>query len=375
MDAPAPTDEPRPRLAPTWTRPRSEAPDERPRLSRARISFWGLVAVTAVAVWISYLVALPFLAPLAWAVALAVVTRPLYHWLAARLRWPTIAAVIATFVVGTGVIAPTVIVVRAVAMEIYANIESLPDPQDAQRWTDLASRHPRSGPFLAWLQRQVNVREQMKAFAGDLVGRISGIVSGSFWAIAQLLVTLFFLFYFFRDGEASLAAVRALVPLTNWETNMVFMRIDETLHATLRGTVLVAILQGVLGGLIFWLLLLPAPLLWGTVMGFCALVPMLGTFIVWAPASIFLLLEGSWMRALILGAWGAGVVSLIDNLLYPVLVGHELRLHTVLIFVSLVGGIAFFGASGLILGPLTFAVTMSLVEIWRARVGVAPTPT
>jgi predicted PurR-regulated permease PerM len=265
-----------------------------------------------------------------------------------------------------------VIYFRAIAIEISAHAELLPDAKDAERWTQLATNHPRSAPILQWIGRQVNVREQTKAFVGDLVGRLSGLVSGSFWAIAQLLMTLFFLFYFFRDGEASLTAVRSLVPLTNWETNIVFARIDETLRATLRGTILVSVVQGVLGGLMFWALLLPAPLLWGTVMGFCAMVPMLGTFVVWAPVSLFLLFEGSWIRGVILAAWGAGVVSMIDNLLYPVLVGQELRLHTMLVFVSLVGGIAFFGASGLILGPLTFAVTLSLVEIWRARVGVAP---
>jgi predicted PurR-regulated permease PerM len=110
-------------------------------------------------------------------------------------------------------------------------------------------------------------------------------------------------------------------------------------------------------------------------MGVCAMVPMLGTFVVWAPTAIFLLLEGSWIRALILAGWGAGVVAMIDNLLYPMLVGQELRLHTTLVFVSLVGGITLFGAVGLILGPLTFAVTLALVEIWRARVGINPIPT
>ncbi|MGH7804238.1 MAG: AI-2E family transporter [Candidatus Binatia bacterium] len=350
-----------------------ESIEDRPRLSRSRISLWGLVAITALAAWITYRISLPFLAPLAWALALAVVTGPLYRALASILPWPTVASIAAVVIVAILIVAPTIIIARAVAIEIGAHADQLPDAQDAERWTQLATRHPRGAPVLRWLQEQVNVRDQTKAFIGDVVGRLSGVVSGSFWAVAQLFVTMFFLFYFFRDGDEALHTVRSLVPLTNWETNVMFTRVSDTLHATLRGSFLVAGVQGLLGGLIFFLLGLPAPLLWGTAMGFCALLPMLGTFVVWAPACVLLLVDGSYVRALILAGWGAGVVSLIDNLLYPVLVGRDLRLHTVLVFVSLVGGIAMFGFVGLILGPLAFAVTLSLVDIWRARVGLQPT--
>jgi predicted PurR-regulated permease PerM len=362
------------RLAATGPR-RVEPPDDRPRLSRARISLWALIAITALAAWITYQVSLPFLAPAAWALALAVVTRPLYHLLADHLPSKALASILSVAIVATVLIAPTIIIARAVAIEIGAHADQLPDAEDAERWTQLATRHPRGAPALRWLQRQVNVRDQVKAFVGDVVGRLSGIVSGSFWAVAQLFVTLFFLFYFFRDGDDALNAVRSLVPLTNWETNIMFARVSDTLHATLRGTFLVAAVQGILGGLMFLVLGLPAPLVWGTAMGFCAVIPMLGTFVVWAPATLFLLIDGSYARALILAGWGAGVVSLIDNLLYPMLVGRDLRLHTTLVFVSLVGGIAVFGFVGLILGPLTFALTLSLVEIWRARVGLQASPT
>ena len=115
----------------------------------------------------------------------------------------------------------------------------------------------------------------------------------------------------------------------------------------------------------FWWLGLPAALLWGVVMALLAVVPVLGAFVVWIPAALFLALEGSWGRAVILIVWGAVVVGGIDNLLYPMLVGNRLKMHTVLAFISLVGGLMLFGPSGLILGPVALTITTVLLEIWR----------
>ena len=149
--------------------------------------------------------------------------------------------------------------------------------------------------------------------------------------------------------------------------NRMFVGVSNTVHATLYGTFAVAIVQGTLGGLMFWWLGLPSPLLWGIVMALLAVVPVLGAFIVWIPAAIFLFLEGSGGKALLLTLWGSIVVGGIDNFLYPILVGTQLKMHTVLAFVSIVGGLIVFGPSGLILGPVIFTVTRILLEIWSSQ--------
>jgi predicted PurR-regulated permease PerM len=117
----------------------------------------------------------------------------------------------------------------------------------------------------------------------------------------------------------------------------------------------------------FWWLGLPAPLMWGTVMGVLALVPVLGAFVVWLPAAFFLVMDGSWGQALVLTLWGLLVVGTIDNLLRPILVGKRLKLPTVLAFISVLGGLLQFGAAGLILGPAILAATTVLLEIWSGR--------
>jgi predicted PurR-regulated permease PerM len=121
----------------------------------------------------------------------------------------------------------------------------------------------------------------------------------------------------------------------------------------------------------FWWLGLPVPLVWGVVMGLLAVVPVLGAFVVWVPAALFLALTGSWGKAVILTVWGGVVISIIDNLLYPMLVGQRLKLHTVLAFVSVVGGLIVFGAAGLILGPVAVTATAVLLKIWRSRTAKA----
>jgi predicted PurR-regulated permease PerM len=149
-------------------------------------------------------------------------------------------------------------------------------------------------------------------------------------------------------------------------------RAADASHATFYGTIVCAAVQGTLGGLMFWWLGLPAPLLWGVIMGLLAIVPVFGAFVVWIPAAAVLALDGQWGKALILSVWGSVVVGGIDNVLYPILVGNRLRLHTVPAFVSVVGGLVVFGASGVILGPLAVTTTLSLLEIWRVRTRPAP---
>ena len=117
----------------------------------------------------------------------------------------------------------------------------------------------------------------------------------------------------------------------------------------------------------FWILGLPAPLLWGTIMTILSIVPLLGAYIIWLPASVYLALDGNTTYGLILAGWGMFVVGTVDNVLYPILISKKLRLHTVVAFISLAGGILVFGASGIVLGPITLTASAYLLHLWRAQ--------
>jgi predicted PurR-regulated permease PerM len=181
------------------------------------------------------------------------------------------------------------------------------------------------------------------------------------------LITLFLLFYFLRDKDRILRTLTQLVPLVPAEADIVRNDVRDAIGAIVFGTLVVAVTQGALGGLMFWWLGLPAPILWGSVMAVLAILPLFGAALVWVPAALFLAIDGDWGKALVLTAWGTVVVGLIDNLLLPMLVKNRLRVHTVVVFIAVLGGLFAFGATGAVLGPLILAIALALVDIWRRR--------
>lgn len=336
-------------------------------LSRERALAIALLATTAVAIYVCYRIALPFLPALAWALALAVLADPLHERVARRIRHPGAAAAAAVGVVAIVVVAPVLFVSQHLVREAVAGIETLREEIASGRLRDAIEANRWLAPVWSWTEGQFGGQEQAgKAFT-EGGARVVKFINGSVWAVIELLVAFLALYYFFRDREPALRAVRNLLPLSPDESNYVFERIRLTLRATVLGTLIVAVIQGVLGGLMFWWLGLPAPLLWGLVMALLAVLPLFGASIIWAPAALFLALQGNWGQALILAAWGGIVVALIDNLIYPMLVGKDLHLHTLPVFIAIVGGLVVFGVSGLILGPLVLAVTLAILDIWHGR--------
>jgi predicted PurR-regulated permease PerM len=336
-------------------------------LTRERALALVLIIATALAFYLCYRLVRPFLAALAWALALAVVAHPLHEWVARRIHHANIAAVLSVVIVTIILVAPALFVTDRLVREAASGVEMMKAETATGRWRAAVERNPQVASILHWIETQMDVQGEVQRVADALTSRLSSFVTGSIWMIVELLITLFTLFFFFRDRRVILRAMRSLVPLSEAETDEVSSRVGDTVYATIYGTLVVAIVQGALGGVMFWWLGLPAPLLWGVVMALLAIVPVLGPFVVWVPAAIFLTLEGSWGKALILTAWGVGVIAVIDNLLYPVLVGKRLRLHTLPVFFAILGGLALFGPSGLMLGPVTLAVTVALVDVWRRR--------
>lgn len=326
-----------------------------------------LAAVTALLLFLCGMLVRPFFAPIAWALALAVVAHPLHSWIASRIKSPEIAAGLAVFAICVIIVAPAVFVAHNIIQEATKGVRTIQASVESGAWREQITRIPHAESVLSAVEHQIDLGSELKAAAADLGKHLPGMLTGPAWAIVEFFLTLFVLFYFFRDRHKALGALRSVVPLSEPETDDVIKRVSDTIHATIFGTLAVAVVQGALGGLMFWWLGLPAPVLWGAMMALLALVPMLGASIIWVPAAVFLALNGQWGKAIMLTAWGGIVVALIDNLLYPVFVGKRLRLHTAPVFFSIVGGLAVFGAVGLILGPVILALTDAILQVWRHR--------
>ena len=298
-----------------------------------------LAVASVAAILLCSLVAWPFLGAITWAVTLAILFYPLQKKLGKVTKHPNIAASLSTTSVIVVVIVPTVFVVGRLISEATTGILSLQARVAGGELQALLDSHPALAPIGVWIDQRFDLPSMMSAIASWLSNLGALFVRGSMLQGIEVLITFYLLFYFLRDARAARALILAWLPFTRPEGEQLLLRVSDTIHATVYGTLAVAAIQGTLGGLMFWALGLPTPLLWGLVMGLLSIVPVLGAFIVWIPAAILLMLEGSWARAFILAAWGGIVVGGIDNVLRPMFIGNRLRLHTVPAFISVIGGL------------------------------------
>jgi predicted PurR-regulated permease PerM len=342
--------------------------DEQPKwLGEDRMLALTLIGATLLAFYLCYLLVEPFLPALAWALALAVVAAPMHRWISDRIKQPSLAAGISVLLVGLLVGIPAILVGQQLISEGVAGVQLLQSEMKTQRLRSVIESSPQLAPLLEWAETQFDIPALIQRATGALGGIVSSLVSGSVWTVVIMMITFFVLFFFFRDRRKALGALRSIVPLSHNECEELFIRVDDTIHATVYGTLTVSLVQGVLGGLMFWWLGLPGPVLWGAVMGLLGIVPVLGAFVIWVPAAIILLMQGDVTSAIILTIWGTIVVGLVDNVLYPILVGKRLRIHTLPVFFSILGGLAAFGAAGLIIGPVVLSITDALLHIWHKR--------
>lgn len=333
--------------------------------SRAHVHTLVMLAITLIALYLCFRMLMPFVSAVAWALGLAVLVLPLHQRLEARIKSVNLVAAISVLVAAVMVVVPVILVTSSIVREAVDGAGHVQAQVVSGDWRGLIVQHPRVTALIDWIGLEIDIPGTVTVASGTLTEIAGKVVKGSLQQAVQLLLTFYLLFYFLRDRRAAMKWIRFLSPLSKPQMANLFERVGATLHATLYGTFSVAIVQGVLGGLMFWALGLPSPLLWGVVMGLLAIVPVLGAFLVWIPAAAFLLLTGHPLQALILAVWGTVVVGGIDNVLYPILVGTRLHMHTVLAFFSIVGGLFVFGAAGLILGPVILTATTVLLEAWR----------
>lgn len=308
----------------------------------------------------------PFLPAICWAFALALVAEPIYAWLIGRAVSRNLAALTVIILAAIIVIAPGVALAGALAREASDIVNRVATEAGARSVRE-AIEASLAGPAFRWLSARYDLLSEAMQVARSVAGwasaTVSSVVTGSIWFVSQAAVAILVLFYFLRDGQAILTKLRSITPLSTAETNLLFTRIAQVIRVSLGGKLVVAAIQGALGGVMFGWLGLPAPVFWGCMMAVCSVFPVIGAFVVWIPAAFAFAVQGDWRHAVILVAWGVLIIHPVDNLLGPVLVGSTLRIHTLLMFFSIIGGIAAFGVSGVVIGPVTVALAVGLTEL------------
>jgi predicted PurR-regulated permease PerM len=206
---------------------------------------------------------------------------------------------------------------------------------------------------------------KLGAIGGAVATRSLGLIGGVLGGVVQVFFVLFTLYYLLRDAERIMPAVRRSLPLSDEQVDVVFRRTSDVISASVNGVLVIAAIQGFLGMIAFLIVGLPSALLWGVVMFLLSTIPMAGAAVVWVPAAIYLAFTGHWVKAIFLVAWGSLVIGLIDNLLRPKLVGQRAKLHELIIFFAVLGGLQVFGVLGLFVGPVVAAIALALVEVFH----------
>jgi predicted PurR-regulated permease PerM len=342
-------------------------PESHGWLTRERVLAGALTLATLAVAYAAWQVLEPFVAVLTWAFVFAVLLEPLHEKLRKRMVSRPIVAALVVLLGVAAVTGPIVFLTQQVAREIAVGADRVRAGVSGDRWRETLDATPRLAAVADWIEQQVDVRAQVEATSQQVLDQARAVLKRSIFVAIGALMTLYVLFYFLRDQELIRGALRRHLPLARHEADHVFRAIVDTIRGVVFGTIVVSMLQGALGGLMFWWLGLPSPLMWGGVMALLSILPWGGAAIVWGPAAVMLAFNDQWQAALILTAWGAIVIGLIDNVLRPVLVRGRMRMHTIVVFVAMLGGLSAFGATGLVLGPIVFAAAFALLDIWRAR--------
>jgi predicted PurR-regulated permease PerM len=320
----------------------------------------------------------PFFGTIFWACAITVIFYPLQQHLLKRFNGRTNTSALLTLLACILVVVlPVTFLISSVVAEganVYGKLES-GEVNPAQYIEQIRTAFPAA-------------QQTLERFGVDIVkikeGALSVTMSSGKWLASNALsigqntfslllnicLMLYLTFFLLRDGDQLLELLIRALPLGDERERMLFAKFGEVTRATIKGNLVIAVVQGTLGGLIFWALGIPGALLWGVVMAVLSLIPAVGPAIVWAPVAIYLFATGANVKATILIAFGMGVIGLVDNILRPILVGRDTKLPDYIVLLSTLGGMGLFGINGFVIGPLVAALFIAFWGIFMREVNV-----
>ncbi|MCX6826007.1 MAG: AI-2E family transporter [candidate division Zixibacteria bacterium] len=223
-------------------------------------------------------------------------------------------------------------------------------------------------PGIGNFDLEMITKNLISAVTGAISAKATTIISNITKTVFQFFLTIFTMFFFFRDGEKLMKYLKRLVPLGTEQVGTTFVYLKEVIEGTMYGGVVMALIQGILGGLLFAIVGINSAIFWGAVMGFLSLLPVLGPFLIYIPAGIILIMSGSLTQGIIVLIFGTLIISQVDNFVRPLLFRGKMQMHTLLIFFSIMGGVAMFGLVGIVLGPLVTAIFLFILKIFELKI-------
>ncbi|MBL8239562.1 MAG: AI-2E family transporter [Bryobacterales bacterium] len=347
-------------------------------MERANLQQLFLAALAVAALWVCYVIVEPFLGPIMSAGALAILFYPVNLALLRRIPGRRgLAAGLTLLIVVMVFVLPSAWIVSTLSKELASTYTALKNKSAADGgWTEWIT-HAGSGPLVRFGIDPATAEEQVRSFltdrlesiSGALLRGIQGVVSNVATFLFNAVVALFILFYLLRDGRRLLAKAREFLPLQHAVYDRLIAEVGQSVMANVYGVGAVAVAQGTLTGVLFFLVGVHSPVLWGVVAGFCSMIPIVGPPVVWVPVALAFAASGAWGKAAIVTAVGAGVIGTTDNILRPWIVSGRVQLHPLLVFISLLGGAQAFGFLGLFIGPAALSITIVVLEFLKQGLG------
>ncbi|MEW6003326.1 MAG: AI-2E family transporter [Nitrospirota bacterium] len=337
-----------------------------------RFYFFTLTFLVLVLGYLTYQVLRPFLSPLAWAIVLSIVFYPLYAFTFRYIKWKSIASFITLAVIVVIILGPFSYISFLLAKELkhlsdYIESGKLNAIDAVLRYPGIKSAVDKITELFGISESELHkaVLSNIAEFGKQLIGRVTERVGGVVTGALNFIFMTFAIFFFLRDGIEFLKKVRDYMPFSDRQKDRLARQIRDIVISTMYGGVAVAIVQGFIAGGAFYLLQIPSPVVWGLATSIASFIPLLGAFAIWGPATVYLFITGAISKGIILAIVGIFGISLIDNILKPLIIGSRTKMPVLAIFFSVLGGIKLFGLIGLIMGPLVVALFVSVIEIYR----------
>jgi predicted PurR-regulated permease PerM len=310
----------------------------------------------------------PFFFPIFWAAVIAGVFRPLYSRINRKLNRQNLSTAVFFFLIALIILLPAGIVGTLVfneSVQIYEKLNPNTKQMDRSVQRLINTIADNSIAHLFHINKAMLIAKTTEVAQGItkyIFVHLTDLTQNTLGLLVQFAIMLYTLFYFVRDGDRFLRMVMKVIPLGMGREKFLFDRFIVTARSTLKVTLIMGGIQGTLGGIVFFVTGVEGAVIWGLMMILMAIVPMVGCAIIWAPAGVLMLLYGHIWEGVLILAFGTFVISTVDNLLRPILIGKDVEMHPLLIFLSTLGGIILFGFSGFVIGPV---ITSLLIALWE----------
>ncbi len=341
-------------------------------MSINRFYFISLLGLVILLGYLCYQIFKPFFSPLAWAIVLGIIFYPLFDFISRHIKWRSVTALSTLIIILLIIIGPFSYISFMIAVELKQLPKYLGEGgiEDIKRTIESPYIKSVIGKIIETFNlTETDIdksivdnlsrlgKELMDKFTKGLGNIVSVSVNFIFMTIA--------LFFILKDGSEFLEKIKDYLPFSDEQKERLTSQTRDVIVSTIYGGVVVAIIQGSIGGLTFFFLGISSPALWGLVISVVSFIPLIGTFGVWGPMTVYLFIRGDILQGIILALVGTFIISTVDNILKPIIIGGRTKMPVLLIFFSVLGGIQLFGLIGLIMGPLVVAIFISIIDIFR----------